>query len=70
MLERRRIEGRIVEDIERRLSLRRARIDIPRNMVGKDVGPIERYPAPNRDQKETCQTGIPAIDTCWELHCR
>jgi len=46
MLDCRRIEGRIVEDIERRPCLRGARIDVPRNMTWKDVWSIEGYPTP------------------------
>ncbi len=111
VLDCRRIEGRIVEDIERRPCLRGARIDVPRNMTWKDVWSIEGYPTLygeelpsdqcelllistgklrmpraklsgvferfyNLDQlknekayQETCQTGISAINTGWELHC-
>jgi hypothetical protein len=46
MLQRRRVEGGIIEDIEGRLRLRGARVDIPRYMVGKGVRSIKCYPAP------------------------
>ena len=39
-------------------------------MTGKGVGSIESYPAPYRDEQETCQTGVSAVDTGRELHCR
>ena len=70
MLNRRRVERRIVEDIECRPRLRGARIDVPRNIAGKDVRSIKGYPAPYREEKETCQAGVPTIDTGGELHCR
>lgn len=70
MLDCRRIEGRIVEDIERRPCLRGARIDVPRNMTWKDVWSIEGYPTPYCKEQDTCQKGISAIDTGRELHCR
>jgi hypothetical protein len=69
MLQRRRVEGRIIEDIEGRLRLRGAGVDIPRYMVGKGVRSIKCYPAPYREEPKPCQTGIPAIKACWELHC-
>jgi hypothetical protein len=60
----------MVENIERRPRLRGARVDVPRHMTGKGVGSIESYPAPYRDEQETCQTGVSAVDTGRELHCR
>jgi hypothetical protein len=39
-------------------------------MTGKGVGSIESYPAPYREEQETCQRGVSAVDTGRELHCR
>jgi hypothetical protein len=57
MLDCRRIEGRIVEDIERRPRLGGPRIDVPRNMTWKDVRSIESYPTPycKKLQSDQCE---------------
>jgi hypothetical protein len=70
MLNRRRVERRIVEDIECRPRLRGARIDVPRNVAGKDVRSIKGYKAPYCEEKEASQTGVPTIDSGGELHYR